>query len=87
MSEYKPDRYSISPEGLGEINIDLDPKGEWVRYADNQQLIKDLTAELRISNQWIKELRPHLGDNMNLRRREADTQVRFNEALIERSKK
>jgi hypothetical protein len=28
------DRYKITPEGLGEINIDKDDNGEWVLYED-----------------------------------------------------
>lgn len=30
-------RYNIKPEGLGEINIDEDTNGDWIRYNDIQQ--------------------------------------------------
>lgn len=30
-------RYKITPEGLGEINIEHDDNGEWVRYDDIKQ--------------------------------------------------
>lgn len=33
-------RYSISPEGLGEINIDSDPNGEWVLFDDIKELLQ-----------------------------------------------
>jgi hypothetical protein len=46
-------RYDISPEGLGEINIDSSPNGEYVAYEDvsnvlasNQKLIGELVEGL-----------------------------------------
>lgn len=46
-------RYDISPEGLGEINIDSSPNGEYVAYEDvsnvlasNQELIGELVEGL-----------------------------------------
>ena len=35
-------RYHISPEGLGEINIDDAEYGDWVEYDDVKQLLEEI---------------------------------------------
>jgi hypothetical protein len=57
-----------------------------VELQEKIDLLDNAITELRISNQWMNELKHSLGDSMSLRRREADTQIRFNEALLIKAK-
>lgn len=40
-------RYKIFPGGLGEININEDENGEWVKYSDISLLIRSETCDVK----------------------------------------
>lgn len=51
-------RYEIIPEGLGEININRERDGKWVKYKDAQSQLQEHTAQTldRLKDRIKKEV-------------------------------